>query len=253
MAAAANPGQLARRIFLWCMISSFCLAAAAGILVLLGIEFNETVAQVELTTVVVGLYSLAMLCCAAVFSRPERAVGFLGTAVALASLIWTVILIWSEGTWEWEPVQILLTGITLTVAFCFLSLLLASTTYRDAFIRAFLIAALVLISLATVLTVGQFWNSSWDNEGFLRFYGIVLILAVLTGVITPLASLLRRRTSAAPAARPEADPPSAASAIDPETAAALVAEAQRRGISVAQLVAPLLRAGNPREADDELD
>ncbi|WP_208012848.1 hypothetical protein, partial [Nesterenkonia salmonea] len=38
-----TAGQIARRIFLWAMIVSFCLAAGAGILVLLGLSFDETV------------------------------------------------------------------------------------------------------------------------------------------------------------------------------------------------------------------
>lgn len=245
MQTSKDPGQVARRIFLWAMIASFCLAAAAGILALLGVSFNDTGLQVMLTTVVVGLYSLAMLCCAAVLTRPERWVGLLGVAVALLSLLWTVVMIWAAGGWDWDPTQVLLSGITLTVAFSFVSLLLALTAHRDTAIRWLLGATSVLIALTTGLTMLLIWETTWENEGFARFYGIVLILAVLTGVVTPLLSALRRRAAPADQAAPISTRPAAAAptgppAIDPATAAALQAEADRRGITVAQLVEPLL-------------
>ncbi|MDS2173468.1 hypothetical protein [Nesterenkonia sp. CL21] len=242
MSTTKDPGQIARRVFLWAMIVSFSLAAAAGILVLLGADLDGTGSQVLLTTVVVGLYSLAMLCCAAVFTRPSRWVGFLGVAVALLSLAWSVVLIWREASWSWDPFQLLLSGVTLTVAFSFTSLLLALTAHRDALIRWLLRAALALLTVAAALTLLLIWEVGWESEAFGRFYGIMLILAVLTGVVTPLLSALRRR--AAPgASAPSTAPPQAPAppiGIDPETAAALQAEAQRRGITVAQLVAPLL-------------
>lgn len=255
MTPSTDPGQLARRIFLWTMIVSFSLAAAAGILVLLGGAFGETGGNVLATTVVVGLYSLAMLCCAAVFTRPGRWVGVVGVGVALLSLLWTVMMIWSTISWDWEPTRVLASGVTLTVATSFASLQLALTVRRDAAIRWLLGAALALLALAAVLTLLVTWNDWWNSEAFDRFYGIVLILTVLAGVLAPLLAALRRRTAPAetaaetaeagdetttPAVDAPAHTPAHTPGIDPKTAAALQAEADRRGITVAQLVAPLL-------------
>ncbi|MDZ5077343.1 hypothetical protein [Nesterenkonia sp. HG001] len=246
MRTSKNPGQVARRVFLWSMIASFTLAAGAGILALLGLSLDDTGGQVLLTTVVVGLYSLAMLCCAAVFGRPERLVGIIGVAVAALSMLWSLVMVWSESSWIWDAYEVLLTGITLTVAASFLCLMLTMTSYRDAVIRWMLGAAAGLITLATVLTVVLIWWETWESETFGRFYGIVLILAVLTGVVTPLLSALRRR--AAPgASEPSTTAPQAPArptGVDPQTAAALQAEAQHRGITVAELVAPLLEHRN---------
>lgn len=248
MTPSTHPGQVARRIFLWTMIAAFSLSAAAGILVLLGGGIDETGGNVLATTVVVGLYSLAMLCCAAVFARPGRWVGIVGVGVALLSLLWTVMMIWSTISWDWEPTRVLASGVTLTVAASFASLQLALTPRREAAIRWLLGIALALIALAVVLTLLTTWNDWWDSGEFGRLYGIVLILTVLAGVVVPLLAVLRRRTDTttaaatattgtadAPAHTPGIDP-----GIDPDTAAALQAEADRRGITVAQLVAPLL-------------
>ena len=165
-------------------------------------------------------------------------------------------MIWSEWSWDWEPFQILFSGITLTVAFSFASLVLASTAHRDSLIRGLLCAALGLLSLAALFTLLLIWDAVGDSEVFGRFYGILLILAVLAGVVAPLLAALRRRTSpggqipttpvpadtSSPSAPSTALGPTAAPAtIDPETAAALQEEAARRGITVAQLVAPLLQ------------
>lgn len=248
MTPSTHPGQVARRIFLWTMIAAFSLSAAAGILVLLGGGIDETGGNVLATTVVVGLYSLAMLCCAAVFARPGRWVGIVGVGVALLSLLWTVMMIWSTISWDWEPTRVLASGVTLTVATSFASLQLALTPRREAAIRWLLGIALALIALAVVLTLLTTWNDWWDSGEFGRLYGIVLILTVLAGVVVPLLAVLRRRadttaatattgTADAPAHTPGIDP-----GIDPDTAAALQAEADRRGITVAQLVAPLLDA-----------
>lgn len=245
MTLSTHPGQVARRIFLWTMIAAFSLSAAAGILVLLGGRFDDTGGNVLATTVVVGLYSLAMLGCAAVFTRPGRWVGVVGVGVALLSLLWTVMMIWSAISWDWDPTRVLASGVTLTVAASFASLQLALTPRREAAIRWLLGIALALLALASALTLLTIWNDWWNSEEFSRFYGIVLILTVLAGVVVPLLAVLRRRTdttTATTATTGTADAPAHAPGIDPETAAALQAEADRRGITVAQLVAPLLDA-----------
>lgn len=240
-----TAGQIARRIFLWAMIVSFCLAAGAGILVLLGLSFDETGGQVLITTVSVGLHSLAMLCCGAVFMRPARLVGIIGTAVCVLSLGWSVAMIWA-GWSEWEPVQVLLSGITFTVAFSFVSLLLASTTHRDTLIQRLLWCALVLVGIGALLTLSLIWDLWWESEAFGRFYGIILILAVLAGVLAPLLSALRRRTAPEPTREtpvtgPADHGPSHGATLSPEVAAALEEEAGVRGLTVDQLVAPLLK------------
>ncbi|WP_344684594.1 MULTISPECIES: hypothetical protein [Actinomycetes] len=242
MTTPKNPAQVARRVFLWSMIVSFTLAAGAGILALLGLSLDDTGGRVLLSTVVVGLYSLAMLCCAAIFGRPERLVGVVGALVAALSMLWSLVMVWSESSWIWDAYEVLLTGVTLTVAASFLCLMLTMASYRDAVIRWMLGAAAGLIALATALTLVLIWSETWESETFGRLYGIVLILAVLAGVVTPLLSSLRRRAAPGAPEPPTTAPqtPAQPTGVDPQTIAALHAEAQRRGITVAQLVAPLL-------------
>ncbi|TDS84792.1 MULTISPECIES: hypothetical protein [Nesterenkonia] len=241
-------GPRIRRVFLWTMIGSFCLAAAAGIFVLIGVSFGETGARVLATTSTVGAFSLAMLCCGAVFSRPSRMVGVAGVAVCLLTLAWSIFMIWSEVEHAWSTFQVLLSGITLTVAFSFASLVLASATARDKLIRGLLWSCLGLIAVGVSLTMVLIWDEGWEGELFPRAYGIVLILAVLCGVVAPLLSSLRKRGAPHQSedqrgVRDDAwAVPTEGGALDPALVAALRQEAATRGITVAQLVDPLLRS-----------
>ncbi|PRZ15256.1 hypothetical protein BCL67_109178 [Nesterenkonia sandarakina] len=242
-----SVGSRIRRIFLWTMIGSFCLAAAAGIFVLIGVSFDETGARVLGTTLTVGLFSLAMLCCGAVFNRRTQLVGVAGVVVCLLTLGWSIFLIWSDGYHEWNVYQVLLTGITFTVAFSFASLVLASATQRDKLVRSLLGSFLVLLIASIFLTLLLIWDEGWEGELFPRAYGIVLILAVLCGVVAPLLSSLRNRGTPHQAAGDRNLPGSTLAApmdggeLDPTLVAALQREASSRGITVAQLVDPLLR------------
>ncbi|MGJ9371848.1 hypothetical protein [Nesterenkonia sp. CF4.4] len=229
------------------MIGSFCLAAAAGIFVLIGVSFDETGARVLGTTLTVGLFSLAMLCCGAVFNRKTQLVGIVGVVVCLLTLGWSIFLIWSEGYHEWNVYQVLLSGITFTVAFSFASLVLASATQRDKLVRSLLWSFLVLITVSILLTLLLIWDEGWEGELLPRAYGIVLILAVLCGVVAPLLSSLRNRGGPSEAVSDHGIPnrtlavPTDGGALDPALVAALQHEASIRGVTVAQLVEPLLR------------
>ena len=61
------------------VIGSFSVAALLGIIALLGGgELGETEGHVLLTTVIVGVESIAMLCYLAVSGRPTAIVGLVG-------------------------------------------------------------------------------------------------------------------------------------------------------------------------------
>ncbi|MDN6171479.1 MAG: hypothetical protein L0J06_01640 [Yaniella sp.] len=67
--------QTLQRVFLWTIIVSFSLSALYGIAVLLGANADTIGSQVVASTLIVGSYSLAMLCCGSVFNKPERPLG----------------------------------------------------------------------------------------------------------------------------------------------------------------------------------
>lgn len=232
--------QTLQRGFLWTIIVSFSLSALYGIAVLLGANADTIGSQVVASTLIVGSYSLAMLCCGSVFNKPERPLGVVGVVVSALSMVWSLWLVWSEPTMPTHAVEILFSGITLTTACTFASLLLAATSYRDTLLRSLLGATLVFVAITTGMVLLSIWSFLIaDNDLFGRALGIVLILAVVTGIITPILGVLRRK----------ADQTSHPYRLDAVTAAVLEAEARRQGVSVAQLVAPVLDTGATHETD----
>ena len=219
---------------------------------LLGAELGDTGGRVIISTIVVGAFGLAMLCCGAVLDRPERPIGATGLVVSALSLGYTLVLIWSDGSWDWRLFQTLLTSIVLTVSLSFVSLFLAMTRHRDTLIRALVPVTLALFALGTAILLWSVWEGpGTETDLFGRVLGIVLILVVLSGVTTPIVSILRGKSeddSAPDSARIESADQSSGphqesdvGRIDPDTIAALEARALRQGVSVAELVAPVLR------------
>ena len=240
--------QRVRRIMVWVIVVSFGLAALSGIVVLLGGDLGETAARVIATTALVGAFSVAVLCCLSLVGRRLQVFGFVGAAASVLTLALCLVMLWGDDLrfddavfrWLW-------TGVAATAAFSLASLLLLLADRRRAAVRIGL--AITLALFAVVLALVWYliwWSNTIDNEVFARVLGIAGILAALGGVVVPVLSLLLRDASvgsagAASAAVDAASLPMAQ--ISPELAQRLAAEAARRGVSVDELVAPLLDAG----------
>lgn len=242
MTTSRTSWQNLRRGFLWTIIVSFSLAALAGIAVLLGAELGDTGARVIGSTVLVGAYGLAMLCCGAVFERPERLIGVAGVVVSALSLGFSLVLVWSDAEGDWWFFQVLFTGITLTVAISFVSLLLALSRYRDQALRVLIPITLSLFVLASALILFAVWEGpGFDTDLFGRITGIVLILAVLCGVVTPILSTLRGRAEeqTAPASENGGEVSQASERNAPMSTTELFADLAHRPIVAAKNLPPL--------------
>lgn len=239
MPTDAAPRPLAsrvRRVIVAVIVVSFGLAALGGIAVLLGAELGELAMKVLATTATVGLFSVAVLCCAALLGRRAQLFGFSGVGVAVVTAVLVLLLIWTESGGD-AFFRWLGTFVAATGAFALASLLLLLADRRRRVLRAGLTVTLVLIGLVFVLVVNLVWDGvGVDSEVYARVLGIIAILATLGTVVLPVMSLLLRDGQAS----------ATDAVIAPELAARLVAEAARRGISVEQLVAPVL--ASPRES-----
>ncbi|ALJ21107.1 hypothetical protein [Microbacterium sp. No. 7] len=228
-AGRARTIAVLRRVIVTVIVVSFALAALGGIAVLLGAELGSAAGQVLATTAVVGAFSVAVLCCAALIGRRVQLVGVIGVLVSVLAAVLVIVLIWgeprSDGFFQW-----MLTLISASSAFALGSLLLLLADRRRPAVRLGLIVTLALFVLVLALVVNLIWNApDIDGDLYPRLLGIVSILAALGGVVVPVMSLLM------PDARPAGE-----ARVTPGLAARLEAEAARRGVTVEQLVAPLL-------------
>lgn len=220
---------LVRRVIVGVIVVSFSVAAILGIVVLLGLEIGETTGRVLATTAIVGAFSVAVLCCAALIGRPLQAIGLVGAVVAILTGAFAIVTVWIDALWRdagETTFHVLWTGVAASAAFALASLLLLLGDRRRPVVRIGLVATVVLLTVLLALTLYLIWARELEQEVFPRVYGIVAILAALGAVVVPVLSLLL------PDAR-------AASPVNPALAERLAAEAQRRGITVEELVAPL--------------
>lgn len=234
-----NPGVrrviVLRRTLVWLIVASFGVAAVLGIAVLLAGELGETANRVLVTTVTIGAFSVAVLCGATLLGRPPQAVGIAGVVVSILTAGYFTALIWNGSSMrDWgDGLRLQLTGVAATAALSLASLLLLLGGRRRPFVRVGLLVTLGLIALLLALTVYLVWSDE-SGDAFMRLYGIVAILTALGAIVVPVSSLLLPDTS-----RPHA------SGVDPVLAARLTAAAERRGITMAELVAPVLAADEP--------
>ena len=85
-----------RKFVVRLVIGSFSIAAILGIVALLGGgDFGDTQGRVLLTTVIVGVESIAVLCYLAVTGRPTAIVGIVGGIVSLVPFGLALWMTWA--------------------------------------------------------------------------------------------------------------------------------------------------------------
>ncbi len=183
-----TPGSV-RRLVVATTIGSFSLAALMGVLALLGSgDVGETEARVLLTTLVVGVTSVAVLCYLATGETPYQPVGVAGGLLVLVPLLTSLGLIWlddvgSEAVWETFGI-----GVVVAATLAQASLLLALAGPRPS-LGALLLATLALATVLAVL-VSAVILGAYDDGGLWRAIGIVAILDVLGTVVAMALAVL---------------------------------------------------------------
>ncbi|MEZ3159863.1 hypothetical protein AB1K54_04860 [Microbacterium sp. BWT-B31] len=233
--------SIARRVIVGVIIASFGLAALGGIAVLLGAPLDEIAARVLATTAVVGAFSVAVLCCVALVGRRLQVFGFVGAVVSVIAALLVIWLIWYRGGYGdwWDAFSRgMWTAVTASAAFSLASLLLLLADRRRPTVRVGLSVTIALIAATlSMLVYLIWWSETIDGEAFWRTFGVIAILAALGAIVVPVLSLLLPDARGADARR-----------MPRELAARLVAEADRRGMTVDELVAPVLPPAIPESA-----
>ncbi len=218
-----------RKLVIYLVIGSFSIAALMGIVALLGGDFGDTQAKVLLTTVIVGVESIAVLCYLAVAGRPSAIVGILGGLVSLVPFGLALWLTWSEGDgldnsnlWE-------IFGVTVTIAASLAQacLLLALADRKK--LGWMLIGTLVTIAIVAGMITLAILDGADLGDDFWRIFGIVAILDVLGTVVLAAMKAFGRD-------RPEAEPALLTTALESRITTA----AKERGVSPAALISDAL-------------
>ena len=175
-----------RRWIVRITLGSFSLAALMGIAALLGGgDFGETEGRILLTTLLVGVVSIAVLCYLATAGRSSQPVGVVGGVTAMVPFVTGLLLIW--GDLQNGPAEGLLrtfgVGVIVAATLAQVCLLLALGEKAAPLARRLLLGTIALAALVAVLTSVLVLGYDPDGDGFYRALGVVAILDVLGTVV----------------------------------------------------------------------
>ena len=250
--------RILRRTIAIIIVVAFSLAAAGGIIVLLGDIESEATYKVIGTTALNGAVSVAAFCGATLIGRRTQWFGIVTIGMATVTMALSLWFLWGDpyadpDSYELEEVLFqALSSFALLTAVASISALILLLVPRSWVVRIGLPITLGLLALGTSLVLVTIWvESAWELEWLTRLNGIVWILAALGVVIVPLTSLLLR-TGSKPARADRAGETSARStqpsssqpapALSPSTLERLETAARAEGITVDELVDRLLAA-----------
>jgi hypothetical protein len=217
-----------RRLVVTLVIGSLSVAALLGIIALLGGgELGETEGQVLLTTVIVGVESIAMLSYLTVSGRSTAMVGLAG---ALASLVpFGIALALTWGGYDGDAPVWDVFGVTVTIAATLAQacLLLALDHGRR---TALLVGTLVAMTAVAAMISNAIVNGENLGDLYWRSFGVIAILDVLGTVVLAALGLFGRRQ------RDDAEP----DLLTPALESRVIDAARARGVSPSQLVSDAL-------------
>lgn len=173
-------------------IGSFSLAALMGIVALLGGgDFGATQGRVLLTTLLVGVVSIAVLCYLVTAGRRSQPVGVAGGVVVLVPFVTALLMIWGDvahGPSE-GPLRTFGIGSVVAATLAQASLLLAMAERARTAVRRILVATLTLAAALAVMVSLLITGYNPSGDFFYRLLGVVAILDVLGTVVS--AALMR--------------------------------------------------------------
>jgi hypothetical protein len=196
---------LLRRAVLYAVIGSFSLAALMGVVALLaGGRFGQTEGRILSTTLVIGLGSLAVLCCLSTLDTRFRAVGVVGALSVLVPVVSGLYLVW--GHWDEDPGTTLLRvlGVGTTVAGTFAQVCLLLAAAGGARRMRALLWTTVALAVAMAVVITSLVMEWLDGGEHWRWIGVLAILDVLGTIVT--IALARFGARREPAAAPDGGP-----------------------------------------------
>ena len=222
-----------RSIVVKIVLGSFSLAALLGIIALLtGGSLDGTPGKVLMTTLLVGVESIAELCYLSTARTRFALLGAAGGVVSLVPLSITLVLVWGDfdpdADWIWRAVCI---GVTVAASIAQACLLLAVAATAHPRVHQMLRASLLAIVVVAVMIIVPILGDSGLDDWYWRLFGVVAILDVLGTIAVAALSRFGVRRE-----------PDAADQLTPALQHRIADEAARRGVTPHELISQALEA-----------
>lgn len=174
----------ARKVIVRVTIGSFSLAALMGIIALLaGGQFGETEGRILMTTLLVGVLSVAVLCYLATSGGRYQWVGIAGGVVIVAPAVAALLMIWNGSGPGEGVIKVFGVGSIVAATLAQASLLLALGQRARPTVRRLRLATLVLAAALAVMTSLLVLGADPGEDWYYRVLGVVAILDVLGTVL----------------------------------------------------------------------
>ena len=196
MHPAQHPASMVRHGVLM-LAAGLCLAAAVAIWALLTGSFDGTSVRILLTGLAAALCTVGGLAgsTALGLTGPDRRAGEMTIGLSQLSLLLALVLIWAPGAADGVTLPRAL-GVTsaLTLAGAHASLLLARRRPRDRRVVVALTHAAIACAISSALLVSGLFASSLVPVPAVvwRLLGVLVVLALLTTLLVPLARRITR-------------------------------------------------------------
>lgn len=176
-----------QKYFLQVLIGALSVSALIGIYIFLAGDFGETEVRLLFTTLAIGGYSLAGLCCSVIYKREKlKPFSVIGMLTAVTGFVITTGAIWEvidiEDIWKTMVIFII-----LSAAISHVSLLLQIRT-SDHTSRSILIATIASVTITALMLIKSTLTNFDESEFYFRMLGVFAILDVLGTIAAPVMS-----------------------------------------------------------------
>jgi hypothetical protein len=181
-----------KRTFLMTLVGSLVISAllAIGIIVFSN-GFDETEVKILMTTVLIGLYSVAMFVHALLHEKSsgdlqKRRFSVLSIGVTSLTLVLTVAFVWNLNSYAAWFIRVVETANVATVVLTHWNLLLLMTPRRQ-WISSLRASAMALSFLAGLMILGPVWWSHFDvGLWYPKLITVLVILSICGTIVSPV-------------------------------------------------------------------
>ncbi len=179
------------------VITSLCISAFMGIIIILSGKFGELEGKILGTSCTIFGFSITGLCCSILYEK-ERYKNFsiLGMLISLLGCIWQLLIIWGflkvciifcsdEELLNW---QILWSLIVLAISVAHISIMLHNESSNQTIVTIKNVTILfsIILDIMFLIITWDLITDSIELDFFIRFTVIFLILVTLGTVVIPI-------------------------------------------------------------------